>query len=535
MRKQARSPYNATNPQKRIEMFPPILIGKHPTDDDFLASYGQTFVMLAAAPGTGKGVGMVIPNALTYPDSMVINDPKFENWHLTAGFRASCGQAVYRFSPEMLETHRWNPLSRLNRDPLFRLGEIKAMASVLFVPDNPKNASFFGASADIFTALVLYLMETPSLPFTLPQIYEIAAQGMALGEWAKKELDARSNGNTPLSSECLREMNRLVSSSQSKTGWPITQDILNKRLSLYGEKTVAWAVSGDDIKFDDLRRKKMTVYFCVTEGALLKFGALMNLFYSQAIAANSKILPEYGGNNPDGTLIYQYQVLFLMDEFAVMGVIEKMKTALALTRGAGLRYLIIFQGKAQLRADELYGVQGANSIMDAVHIEVVYAPGNIDAATEYSKRLGNTTVKVANFSENYGEKKTRSKSYSDQARPLMLPQEVNELPYDKALIFVQATDKTPALKILARKIVWYQEAVFQARVNLPLPAVPVGDVNAIAALVVPMNINKPMANVTLAPPHDLGMNEEQQRRRMSTEDKSINDPDYVEITENDLP
>jgi len=173
--------------------------------------------------------------------------------------------------------------------------------------------------------------------------------------------------------------------------------------------------------------------------------------------------------------------------------------------------------------------------MDAVHIEVVYAPGNIDAATEYSKRLGNTTVKVANFSENYGEKKTRSKSYSEQARPLMLPQEVNELPYDKALIFVQATDKTPALKILARKIVWYQEAVFQARVNLPLPAVPVGDANAIAALVIPMNINKPMANVTLAPPHDLGMNEEQQRRRMSTEDKSINDPDYVEITENDLP
>ncbi|HAS8353306.1 TPA: type IV secretory system conjugative DNA transfer family protein [Vibrio vulnificus] len=532
MSKSKKNVYSADKPQKRIDKFPPILIGKHPTEDCFLASYGQTFVMLAAPPGTGKGVSMVIPNALTYPDSMVINDPKFENWHLTAGFRASCGHEVYRFSPELLETARWNPLSRLSRDPLYRLGEIKAMASVLFVPDNPKNASFFGASADIFTALVLYLMETPSLPFTLPQVFEIAALGMTLGDWAKKEIQTRADGKKPLSPECVREMNRIVSSSQSKSGWPITQDILNKRLSLYGEKTVAWAVSGDDIKFEDLRRKKMTIYFCVTEEALLKFGPLMNLFYSQAIGANSKVLPEHGGHDEKGNLIYRYQVLFLIDEFAVMGVIEKMKTAPALTRGAGLRYLIIFQGKAQIRAEELYGIQGANGIMDAFHIEVVFAPGNIDAATEYSKRLGNTTVRVANFSENSGEKKSRTKSYSEQPRPLMLPQEVNEMPYEKELIFIQGTKNTPPLKILARKIFWYEEPVFKDRAGLTPPSVPAGDAAAIDGLVVPMTGGKPAASVTIAPPHDSDMNREQMRRTRNPADEAICDNDYVDITEN---
>lgn len=532
MRKPQSSPWSAKNPQKRIEKFPPVLIGKHPTDNDFLASYGQTFVMLAAAPGTGKGVGMVIPNALTYPDSMVINDPKFENWHLTAGFRASCGQTVYRFSPEMLETHRWNPLSRLSRDPLFRLGEIRAMARVLFVPDNPKNAGFFGSAASIFTALVLYVMETPALPLTLPQIYEITAQGMAMGEWATAVLEARCGGDEALSHECRREMNVIIASSRNRNGWPITLDILNERLSLYGEKTVAWAVSGDDIKLEDLRSRKMTVYFSVTEGALLKFAALMNLFYSQAITANSRVLPEQGGNNPDGTLIHQYQVLFLMDEFAVMGVIEKMKTALALTRGAGLRYLIIFQGRAQLRADDLYGIQGANAIMDAVHIEVVYAPGNIVAATEYSQRLGNTTVRVMNSSENYGEKKSRSRSYSDQPRPLMLPQEVDKLPYDKSLIFVQATKSTPALNILARKIFWYEEPVFRARVGLPLPPVPVGDATAVGAMVIPVG-HKMASMVTLSPPHDSDMHLEQQRRGMPAADRSVEVSDGAAGTDND--
>ncbi|WP_183137782.1 type IV secretory system conjugative DNA transfer family protein, partial [Pseudomonas savastanoi] len=110
-------------------------LGKHPTEDSFLASYGQQFVMLAAPPGSMKGVSAVIPNLLSYPDSMVVNDPKFENWDITSGFRAAAGHKVRRFSPERLETHRWNPVSAISRDPLYRLGDIRTLARVLFVSD----------------------------------------------------------------------------------------------------------------------------------------------------------------------------------------------------------------------------------------------------------------------------------------------------------------------------------------------------------------------------------------------------------------
>ena len=41
---------------------------------------------------TGKGVGVVIPNLLTWPDSVVVLDVKRENWEATAGFRAAHGQ-----------------------------------------------------------------------------------------------------------------------------------------------------------------------------------------------------------------------------------------------------------------------------------------------------------------------------------------------------------------------------------------------------------------------------------------------------------
>jgi type IV secretion system protein VirD4 len=78
---------------------------------------GQLSVMLSGADPSGKGVGVVIPNLLNWPDSVVVLDIKGENYDITAGFRAKHGQAVYAFSPfdEEGRSHRWNPLTAVRR------------------------------------------------------------------------------------------------------------------------------------------------------------------------------------------------------------------------------------------------------------------------------------------------------------------------------------------------------------------------------------------------------------------------------------
>lgn len=503
--------YSLENPQKRIDEHPPILLGKHPTKNSFLASYGQQFVMLAAPPGTGKGVGVVIPNLLSYPDSMVVNDPKFENWYITSGFRAAAGHKVFRFSPELLETHRWNPLTQLSRDPLYRLGSIRTLASVLFVSSNEKNQEWYTKAANVFTAILLYMMETPELPFTLPQAYEIGSMGSAIGVWAEQIMASRSDGPSALSSECRRELNGVFEASKNKSsGWSTTADIVRDVLSMYAEKTVAWAVSGDDIDFSKARQEKTTIYFSMTEESLKKYGPLMNLFFTQAIRENSRVLPEQGGNCADGTLLYKYQLLLSMDEFAIMGRMAIMETAPALTRGAGLRYLIIFQGKDQVRA--IYGSEAGNAIMKAFHNEIVYAPGDIDLAEEYSKRLGTYTVRVQNQSFSGRELVNRNKtdSFNEQPRALLMAQEINELPYDKEIIFVQSTKTTEPLKILARKIFYYEEDVFKERAGLPPPPLPIGDASKIDALVVPVRFQE--AKVALVKPYDDVLKAEHQNR-----------------------
>ncbi|MCK7497169.1 MAG: type IV secretory system conjugative DNA transfer family protein [Comamonadaceae bacterium] len=82
--------------------------------------------MLSAPTRSGKGVGVVIPNLLNWPDSVVVLDIKGENYDITAGYRAAHGQAVYAFSPfdEDARSHRWNPLTAVRTSPLHRVGDL---------------------------------------------------------------------------------------------------------------------------------------------------------------------------------------------------------------------------------------------------------------------------------------------------------------------------------------------------------------------------------------------------------------------------
>ena len=86
------------SPQEQAKQkFPDILIGKH--KGQYLRWFGNEFFELDAPTRSGKGVGIVIPNCLHYRDSMVVYDPKYENFLITAGFRQAHGQEVYLFNP----------------------------------------------------------------------------------------------------------------------------------------------------------------------------------------------------------------------------------------------------------------------------------------------------------------------------------------------------------------------------------------------------------------------------------------------------
>lgn len=168
-----------------------ILVGKF--KGQYLRYGGYQFVMLAAPTRSGKGVGIVIPNCITYTGSLVVLDIKLENFDITAGYRQKAlGQEVYLFAPfdPNGRTHRWNPISYISEDPSNRMGDIDAIANALYNNPNAKDPFWDNMAKDMFRACCLAVIETPEnlKPHTLGQIIREASAGI---DNLKFLLDAR--------------------------------------------------------------------------------------------------------------------------------------------------------------------------------------------------------------------------------------------------------------------------------------------------------------------------------------------------------
>lgn len=443
---------------------PPIIIGKH--KDKFLQFFGNEFVSIGAPTRSGKGVSIVIPNLLTYPDSIVVLDIKMENWDLTAGFRAKY-QKVFRFSPSALDgcSHRYNPLDYIRRDELYRMSDIQNIANIFF-PANTGNdtSDFFNGQAQrLFTGLVLYMLETPERPCTLSELMKLAEAPKPLNEWITETIDKRKKEGRELSVECLQALMAYAGNPAENTRGGIDAT-LKTPLIIFSDPMVACATSCSDFRLDEVRKEKQTIYIGIQPNELAKFSKLINVMISQFIDQNM-VLPELDKS-------YKYQCLLLLDEFTSLGCVEIIQKSIAYIAGYNMRLMPIFQSKSQV--EDAYGRDGARAIFSNIACQIEFTPTEQEQADEISKMLGTETVKGKSISRNRGKGGGGSISTSDQSRALMLPQELKEMEDDEQLIFFRRTKP-----IKCKKAFYYTNtAVFGSRMKkldrpaegLPIPA-----------------------------------------------------------------
>ena len=423
---------------------------------------GQQGLALAAPPRAGKGTGVVIPNLLNWPDSVICVDIKRENWTLTSGFRAAHGQSCFLFDPfsEDGRTARWNPFHYVSEDPLKRVNDLQRIAEMLY-PDPPNVDPFWTASArSLFLGIALYLFETPSVPKT---IGEVLRQGMAsddegFGEHWKRVVEGRNSGRFPLSSQCVRALYDVIDLA------PVTASSIRKtftsRLDLWLNPILDAATSANDFDLRELRRKPLSIYVGVNPDDLHRLRPVLALFFQQAIGLQTRTLPEH-----DPTLTRQ--VLMLLDEFTALGRIPIIAESISYLPGYNVRVLLVIQTPAQLR--EVYGVNAAETMLKSLAARIVFAPKDVSDAREISDELGNTTINVRtlskpalDFSDAKG-RRHRSVSISEQRRALLLPQEVKALGNDHAIIFYEGLRP-----IRCKKIRYFQDKRFAQRLLPPL-------------------------------------------------------------------
>ncbi len=103
----------------------------------YLRHNGPEHILTFAPTRSGKGVGLVVPTLLSWPDSALITDLKGELWSITAGWRKKYAKnKVIRFEPAAIQdSAAWNPLDEIRINTKYEVGDVQNLATLIVDPD----------------------------------------------------------------------------------------------------------------------------------------------------------------------------------------------------------------------------------------------------------------------------------------------------------------------------------------------------------------------------------------------------------------
>lgn len=420
----------------------------------YLRHEGPEHVLAFAPTRSGKGVGLVAPTLLTWADSAVIHDIKGENWHLTAGWRATFSRVI-RFDPTDPESARYNPLLEVRRGE----GEVRDAQNIADILVDPEGAlerrnhwektahallvgailHVLYAEKDKSLAAVAALLSDPDRPFE-----DVLAAMLAtphLGE-------GRAH---PVVASAAREL--LNKSENERSGVLSTAMSF---LSLYKDPVVATTTAASDFRLADLVDdvRPVSLYLVVPPSDIARTKPLVRLILNQIGRRLTESLPREG----------RRKLLLMLDEFPALGRLDFFETALAFIGGYGVRAFLIAQSLNQI--EKAYGPN--NAILDNCHVRVAFATNDERTAKRISDSLGTATEQRAQ--RNYAGHRLAPwlahvmVSRQETARPLLTPGEIMQLDARDELIMLAGVPP-----IRAKKLRYFEDANFTAR-RLPPPA-----------------------------------------------------------------
>lgn len=422
----------------------------------FLTFGGTEHVLVEAPTRSGKGVGVVIPNLLTWQGSTVVLDVKRENYDATAGFRHAHGQDVFLFNPTDREgrTARYNPLAYIDRrDPDDIIIELQKIATMLFVAPDHGEAFWATGARTGFIGVGAWLAETSEAPLTFGAIYRHMTQG-DVRAFFKRQLADR---HLTLSSGCRTALADFAGGSDNS--FADIKKTITSVLGLWLNPVIDAATAACDFDLRDLRKRPMSIYLGVSPDELDRIAPLYNLIFQQLVDLNVRALPDCSTPVP---------VLVVLDEFARLGRAATIAAAFSFIAGYGVRLIAVIQSRSQLRA--VYGDSVADEIVANCGVEVAFTPKELRVANELSERIGYIGQESVTRSLTIdGLLANRSKSISEQRRALLLPQELMQLSPHRLILL-----RGGVPPILGDKIAYFSSRFFRAR-HVAAPAVaPVG-------------------------------------------------------------
>jgi type IV secretion system protein VirD4 len=402
-------------------------------------------VVVFAPQGAGKGVGIVVPNLLTYPGSVICTDPKGENYAITARQRRTFGPVYCLNVGDPDRSHRFNPLDVVSRDLLRAVDDCTRLAELLMPKDaGDADSHWRNRSVSILTALLLWVIEVHGDDPTrcnLSSVHEIVtAPGGKMADILKRMM-------TSAQFVVRSEAGLLANSLASEEGLNLLSNI-SKGTGIWAEGRVLGRLaqrSDFDLERDVVGRVA-TVFVSVPEDMKAVYAPFMRVMVGLGLQAVARVGKRgVGAERP----------LFLLDEAAALGHIPELEDGMGHLR-AYARAVLIFQDLGQ--------VQGTyrkwRSLLANAACQVFFGVNDQDTAELVSKMIGDTTVEAPTFGVNTGAGTVlahhENAGIGQAGRRLMLPNDVLRMGGDAAVVFVRDAPHP----ILAGKVRYFAEAAF---------------------------------------------------------------------------
>lgn len=412
----------------------------------WLRSDGPEHVLLIAPSGSGKDVGPVLSTLLSCRESVFVLDPKGESFALTSGWRSTFSRVLkVDFLEEPGGAARFNALAEVRLGTSREVADVQRIAQSLVRPNGePQNSSEAGdyfaiTAASLLAGAILHVLYREQLRGRVACLSDVARElsdptrphGQVLNEWLSFEHAANGAGpwmdgdvptrTHPIVAASAREQKNRSDKERS----PILSTAV-AALALYRDPLVAANTSACDFRIRDLQADTPVSLYLINRNAdEERLKPIIRLLIDMVVR---RLTEDQTFRRPGEPAPQKPRLLFMLNEFARLGRLNAIDTALATARGWGLRFVIVVQDYEQLVA--AYGRN--ETISSNTPIRVAYAPNKIETAKLLSAWAGVQTIRRRTESKSHGQGfslvQRTSEAEQEVKRELVTPDECMRLP-----------------------------------------------------------------------------------------------------------
>ena len=424
---------------------------------------------------SGKGLGWVLPNLLSWPHSAFIYDPKGELWQLTAGWRKSIGQNILRWEPGDPDfSCGFNFLNEVRLSTSHEVADAQNIATMLIDPDGSGFDNHWDRAAYGFlTGYILhclYVARESGSKTSLPIIAALLSSPKVTPAQLCQSM-ATSRYGAAIVAAGVDQMAR----DERERGAVLST--VKTYLSLFLDPVIAKNTTQSSFRIVDLmdHDNPTSLYVMVPGADSVRLRPLVRLLITMVLNHLVSVPVAFDAHQqPMQT--HRHRMLLMMEEFPTLRRLRMFETAMAVMAGSGLTAFLVMQDREQL-----LGAYGQHqTIMANIHIIAAYAPNEGKTADWLSHELGNQTVNLEQFSASGKRGAWRlthlSQSYSPISRPLLTSDEIKRL-RGPTMIGSRVTEAgqmiilpTGERPILGRQILYFEDPIIAPRSRLLPPA-----------------------------------------------------------------